>query len=152
MNGNTNLEITDNGITLTDSTDTLIINVADLKAALNNSGGSSGAYQETILWDSTTSTDTNDEYTLSQSILNFDAISFIGTAQDSTYSYKYNNTILSQILADEINTNVLVDVLTSDSWYIYCKVLSATLLKRQISQQMIMSKIIGIKYNSNVVQ
>lgn len=109
-------------------------------------GGGSGSYSETVLY---TGNDYNaTSYTLSDSLLNYDAIMVkcIAEISASTFSkYTTNNIFLVSDLLQELGTGVKFFCGT-DTWYRYFTVSSNMVLEVADKSYLYVAEIIGIKF------
>lgn len=117
-------------------------------ASISGEGGG-GSYSQVVLWDSTTSTDASGEYTLNQSLTNFDEIVFVGRWNEDGRNYRKLNSIITSELEDIIGTNEGIQVLSNDSYHKYCVIPTDNFLQDISSVVFSMYKIYGIKYNAD---
>lgn len=138
-------------IALSDRHDQITFTIDDLRQALNGGGSGASIYNEEVLWDTTTSTDTSGNCTLSESLNDFDALYFEALYLESGTTYKLTKTVLVSTLKNEIGTGVRIQVIAGDVHFSYITVESNILIKQQHNSSGItMNKIIGIKYNNSI--
>lgn len=142
---NVTYDNTSSGITATNVQDA----IDELAAGSGSGGGGTSVYKEEVLWDSTTSTDTQGQYTLSKAITNFDAICF-KVIWNHNGVFKFVTVLPVSTLVEEIGTSSKIAVATGDIQYLYIQVSNNNkFIQQDTSNSVSMSKIIGIKYGTS---